>query len=120
MEKNIIKTKCDFCGKEIECPKEMINLKQSCFNCFKNLPNKMGEIPVGKLHIDVNLKEIEQMNEFIAMNIFENVFPAIWKRRDDELKTMDKKEASKEMFMAGVLSTLDYVNESLEERKKNQ
>lgn len=119
MKKNIIKTKCDFCGKEIECPIEMIDLKQCCFDCFIKLPEKMNEIPVGKLHIDVPLKDNDKMNEFVAMNITERIFPNFWKDRKDELKDMNKKEAIQAGFATGVLTTLNYLNESIEEKMKN-
>lgn len=118
-KEDIVKTKCDFCGREIECPRNAINLKQCCFECFQKLPEKMDEIPVGKLHIDIPLNETDKMNEFVAGSITERIFPKIWKDEKDELKNMNRKDALQKVFAAGVLTALNYFHESMEEFEEN-
>ena len=56
MNNKIFKTKCNWCGKEIECPEDALKLKQMCYDCFKNKGNKIGQ----KTHIDIPTKELEK------------------------------------------------------------
>ena len=114
-----IKTKCDFCGKEMECPKNMLDLKQCCFNCFRTLPEKMKDISPGKLHIDIPLNEADGINEFIAEDITERIFPQFWRENKEELKLMSKKDVAREMFASGVLSALDSINKTMEKETIN-
>lgn len=62
MDGKMINVKCDFCGKEIECPEDLMNPeKHACYGCFWENPEKIGEIELGKLHVDTPTYKAEEM-----------------------------------------------------------
>jgi len=98
-----VKVNCSFCGKEIECPEDMLNAKKhACFKCFQNLEEKSSEEEIDKIHVDIPTKE---MDDFIADSLvnsrMENVFPRVWSEKKSELKELSKRELAEEMFSAG-------------------
>ena len=67
------KTKCDWCGKEMECPKNRLAEKQVCIKCFTDKTDEMEKIPVGKLHIDLRIDNFHELAEFMVNSIDEMV-----------------------------------------------
>ena len=65
MNEKIFKVNCDFCGKEIECPENMLDSKtHACFKCFQGLDRNHKKLKPGKLHVDIKREELEEeMNE---------------------------------------------------------
>lgn len=91
----IVKVKCDFCGREMECPEEMhkTSKKHMCNTCFKNPDNFKGE-DLGKIHIDMPMKEIDQiMAGRMAEDIAEKAFSMMWSREKKGIaKTFKKRD----------------------------
>jgi hypothetical protein len=104
MDKKSVKVNCSFCGKEIECPEDMLEgaEKHACFECFEDRENKfegMSEEEVGKIHVDMPLEELSQkMAEDLADELVEQEFSEVWSELKDELKESSKKELAEEMF----------------------
>jgi len=117
-----VKVNCNFCGKEIECPEDMLEKaeKHMCFDCFQGTDNK-ETIDASKVHVDI---PIDKFNEFIpetmTNSIVEDVFPEIWKERKQELKEMSKRELAEEMFGAGAYIAIKSFIESMSEEAKKE
>jgi hypothetical protein len=98
----IVKVNCSYCGKEIECPMNMLDKveKHACFNCFQNLPKSESK---AKVHVDMPMNEaIENIADEFANKQAKEVFPDIWTKHKDEMKEMSKKELAEKMFGEGV------------------
>ncbi len=114
---NVVKVKCSFCGKEIECPENMLkdSKKHMCFECFSNPSpelERLSEEEVSNIHIDIPRDKLDEvMPDFITNNLMSKVFPGIWDERKDELKELSKKELAKVMFADGIRSALGFVKE---------
>lgn len=102
-EEDIVKVNCSFCGKEIDCPKNMLKSKKhACYDCFKKIGDEIPAKEVGKIHVDFDMEQFEEdMPSFLAENATAATFPEIWKRHKIEIKNMSKKEMAKEMFFRG-------------------
>lgn len=101
----IIKVNCSYCGKEIECPKNMLNEveKHACLDCFKNLDKKQSNNMGAKVHVDIPLDEaIENIASEFANKQTKEVFLEIWADHKDEMKNMSKKELAEKMFDEGL------------------
>ena len=100
--KEMVKVNCSYCGKEIECPKDMLDKveKHACMNCFKNLPKDKNNT---KVHVDIPMNEaIDNMAEEFANKQVREVFPEIWTKHKEEMKKMSKKELAEKMFDEGL------------------
>ena len=98
----ISKVKCDWCGKEMECPENMKNEKQMCYECFKKLGYGINK-EIGKAHIDFPMNEVKKdLPNFIASGLAREIFPQVWKEQKEELKEISRKEACEKMFLLGV------------------
>ena len=94
---------CSYCGKEIECPKEMLDKveKHACIDCFKNLPKDKNNKT--KIHVDIPMKEaIENIAGEFASKQSREGFPEIWANHKKEMKNMSKKELAEKMFYEGI------------------
>ena len=102
-EEDIVKVNCSFCGKEIDCPKNMLKSKKhACYDCFKKIGDEIPAKEVGKIHVDFDMGQFEEdMPSFLAENATATTFPEIWKMHKIEIKKMSKKEMAKEMFFRG-------------------
>ena len=121
----IIKVKCDCCGKDIECPEEMLKTskKHVCYLCFQDPENfkKFTDEERKNVHVDVPLEEVtdEIADKFATMMVNE-AFPKIWLEKKEDLKELSKKDLSKEMFGAGVFMGIQAFMDSTQEIKKNK
>lgn len=71
MDSKIVKTKCDWCGKEMPCPKDRLKEKQACLKCFSAKTGEMAKIPVGKLHVGLRPDNVHELADFIGQSIIE-------------------------------------------------
>ena len=124
---SIVNVNCDFCGKEIECPLDMLNKveKHSCFECFTNIGSNLSKNDIGKIHIDMpqrDLSDTVAKQEVERMLI--DVFPKIWAEHKEELKDMSKQELAREMFAQGAFialaSAIDTFSENEDESQDNE
>ena len=127
-DEDIVKVNCSFCGKEIDCPKNMLKSKKhACYDCFKKIGDEIPAKEVGKIHVDFDMGQFEEdMPSFLAENATATTFPEIWKMHKIEIKKMSKKEMAKEMFfrgaetMAYALNDFSKESESEDERTLNK
>ncbi|MBI2558970.1 hypothetical protein HYW20_06635 [Candidatus Woesearchaeota archaeon] len=58
--KESVKVNCTFCGKEIECPKDMLqkSKKHMCYDCFQNAGELAKEEDLGEVHVDIPMDEL--------------------------------------------------------------
>lgn len=112
MEKDSVKVNCDYCGKEIECPKNLLETSKShmCHGCFRERAERGNSEPLKDVHVDIPTDDlIEDTAERMVNTMVEAVFPSVWDDRKIELKPMPKKDLAREMFGSGAylaLSTL--------------
>ncbi|MEM0492698.1 MAG: hypothetical protein QXS02_01875 [Candidatus Thermoplasmatota archaeon] len=103
----MVQVKCDWCGKEIECPEETMKKtkKHMCYECFtdkKNIKSLQKEEP-GTVHINMTLDQmIDKISEDFSRGLTDDVFPEIWRDKKIDLKELSKKDLAREMFSAGV------------------
>jgi uncharacterized protein YpuA (DUF1002 family) len=121
----IVKVKCDSCGKEIECPEEMLKTskKHLCYTCFQD-PKSTKDFKDDELknvHVDVPVEKLtdEVADNFATMMVNE-AFPKIWADKKEDLKELSKKDLSKEMFGAGVYLGIQAFFDSMEETEKKK
>jgi len=119
----IIKVKCDFCGKDMECPEDMLKTSKGhmCYMCFKNSENIKNDKneEFKNIHIDIPMEEItDTIAENFADAMVEEVFKNIWSEKKMNLKELSKKELSKEMFGAGVYMGIQAFMDSMHETEK--
>lgn len=59
--KKSVKVNCSFCGKEIECPEDMLekSKKHMCYECFQNAGELAKGEDLGEVHVDIPMDEIE-------------------------------------------------------------
>lgn len=121
----IVKVKCDCCGKQIECPENMMKTskKHVCYQCFQNPKNfnKFNDEERKNVHVDIPLENVtdEIADKFATMMVNE-AFPKIWSEKKEDLKELSKKDLSKEMFGAGVCIGIQAFMDSMQEIKKNK
>lgn len=60
-ESKSVKVNCNWCGKEIECPEDMLNVKKHMYyECFKKVGKEIKLKKPEKVHIDVPTKELKE------------------------------------------------------------
>jgi len=118
----IIKVKCSFCGKDIECPEEMLKTskKHMCSECFQKADTLKIDQDLENIHVDMPMEEFTDIavDNFTQM-VVNDVFPQIWSEKKEELKEFSKKDLSKEMFGAGVYLGIHAFLDSMKEFEKN-
>jgi hypothetical protein len=82
----MVKVKCDSCGKDIECPEEMLKTskKHLCYTCFhdpKNIKNFTDD-ELKNVHVDIPAEQFadEVADNFATMMVNE-AFPKIWSEK---------------------------------------
>jgi len=120
-----VNVNCSFCGKEIECPENMLekSKKHMCYECFQNLRDKPPSEEMSNIHIDIPTDKLldEVMPEAMTSQIVEDIFPQIWKGSKEKLKVLSKKEIAEAMFGEGAFTAINtlmrIIRESMEEKK---
>jgi len=117
----MLKLKCDFCNKEVNCPWEDKDAKyHSCYSCFEQRQEKMSEEDLDETQVDV---PPEKMNEIFSNELVEEEFPSLWDELKEELKEKSKKELAQEMFWRGALAMgerLMEMGEEIEEAEEEE
>ncbi|MCK4669828.1 MAG: hypothetical protein KAT43_01400 [Nanoarchaeota archaeon] len=119
--KGPVKVKCSFCGKEIECPENMMHSKKHmCYDCFRNA----GELAEGEdleqIHVDIPMDKInEVLPENMTNSLVNEIFPDVWKERKDKFKAMSKRKLAEEMFGAGAYIAIQQMLATMTEDEKN-
>ncbi|HIG93449.1 TPA: hypothetical protein HA242_01215 [Candidatus Woesearchaeota archaeon] len=109
MDKNSVKVNCDFCEKQIECPKDMLekSKKHMCHECFLEKAENGSDVELKDVHVDFPTENlIEQTANNMVNEMIEEVFPALWNEDKTKLKEMSKKDLAYEMFGAGAYLAL--------------
>jgi len=103
MKPKMMKANCSFCGREIECPENMMDIeKHACVECFQNLEKNPGGEDISKVHVDIPMDKLDiMMPQILTDRMMEEVFPLLWKDKKSELKKMSRRELAEEMFGAG-------------------
>jgi len=133
MDIEVVKVSCTICGKEITCPKHMVEKveKHLCFGCFnsKESIDKLGgeeffekNIISGKFHVDIPIQELEEkLPEVLAEKMTDEIFPEIWKKLKEEVESLNKRDLAEEMFYQGVVqAVVNFMqNEKINEKMEN-
>lgn len=109
MDKEIVKANCDFCGEEIECPKDMLEKakKHMCHKCFLERTENGSNEDLKDVHVDYPVESlIEETASNMVNQMIDEVFPLLWKKDKQELKELSKKDLAYEMFGAGAYIAL--------------
>ena len=112
MDENSVKVNCDFCTKEMECPKEMLekSKKHMCHICFEKRIEKGSGEDLKDVHVDYPADSlIEETANRMVHDMVEDVFPKMWSNEKNKLKEMTKKELAYELFERGAYITLSTV-----------
>jgi len=121
----IIKVNCDFCGKGMECPEEMLKTskRHMCYTCFQNPKNikNVRDEELKNIHVDVPMDELtDTIAKNFADTIVEDVFQDMWSKKKSDFKELSKKELSKEMFGAGAYMGIQAFMDSTRDLEKNE
>ena len=111
-DKESVKVNCTFCGKEIECPKDMLqkSKKHMCYNCFQNAGELAKGEDLGEVHVDIPMDKIDELiPENLTNSLAEETFPDIWGERKEELKAMSKRGLAEEMFGTGAYIAIQHM-----------
>ncbi|MDH7517867.1 MAG: hypothetical protein QHH19_05945 [Candidatus Thermoplasmatota archaeon] len=77
-DSKIVKVKCSFCGKDIECPEEMLKTskKHMCSECFQKADALKIDDDLENIHVDMPLDEFVDtaIDNFTRM-VVNDVFP---------------------------------------------
>ena len=121
----MIKVKCCICGKDIECPEEMMKTskKHMCYKCFQNPKNykKFNRDERKNVHVDIPLENLmDTIADNFASMMVDELFPNLWSEKKEYLKELSKKNLSKEMFSAGVYMGIQSFMDYMKEMEKNK
>jgi hypothetical protein len=121
----IVKVKCDCCGKDIECPEEMLKTskKHMCYTCFQDPMSvkNFNDDELKNVHVDIPTEELtDTVADNFASMMVDEAFPKIWSEKKEELKELSKKDLSKEMFGVGVFMGIQAFMDSMEVKEKNK
>ncbi len=119
----IIKVNCSFCGKEIECPANMIDKveKHACFECFSNPDGNISEGKISKIHVDIPEKDLSDTVAKQAVDkMLRELFPKLWTEHKEELKNMSKQDLAREMFAQGAFIALANAIDTFSEEEPDE
>jgi hypothetical protein len=123
--KNVVKVKCDSCGKDIECPEEMLKTskKHLCYACFQD-PKSTKDFTEDErknVHVDIPAENLvdDVADKFASMMVTE-VFPQVWSKDKENFRELSKKDLSKEMFGAGVYLGIQAFMDSMQKTEKKK
>ena len=121
--KESVKVNCSFCGKEIECPKDMLqkSKKHMCYECFQNAGELAKGEDLGEVHVDIPMDKMEELiPENLTNSLVKEVFPDVWKERKEELKAMSKRDLAKEMFGTGAYIAIQQMLATMKKAKEDE
>lgn len=109
MNENSVKVNCDFCSKDIECPKDMLekSKKHMCHDSFLERTENGSDEKLKDVHVDFPTENlIEETASKMVNEMIAEMFPMIWSERKNELKELSKRDLAYEMFGAGAYIAL--------------
>lgn len=121
--KESVKVNCNFCSKEIECPKDMLqkSKKHMCYECFQNAGELAKGEDLGEVHVDIPMDKMgELIPENLTNSLVEEAFPDVWGERKHELKAMSKRELAEEMFGAGAYIAIQQMLASMKKMDEDE
>ncbi len=122
MSENLTKVNCDFCGKEIECPKDMLEKvkKHMCYECFQDREENSDE-ELKDVHVDFPTNElINDSADRMVSEMVDSVFQNVWAERKEEMRDLSKKELAYEMFGAGAYIALSNFMQLIHQQQKEE
>lgn len=112
MESNEVKVNCNFCGKEIPCPVDMVAQKHACYDCFLGLKEEVSDEEIEKIHVAIPTeKAMQAMPDMVMSYAMEEIFPKLWKDQKEEFKEMSRKELAEISFLAGIQIALKTIKD---------
>ncbi|MFH1977957.1 MAG: hypothetical protein ABIJ92_01375 [Candidatus Aenigmatarchaeota archaeon] len=115
MKEESVKVDCSFCGKEIECPPNMLSAeKHACYECFQEL-KKSPPKDFNRIHVDIPKDKF--ISDALLDTMMEEEFNQLWKDIKSDLKEMSKKEVAKEMFKRGATMMFETMIEMSKKQK---
>jgi len=127
MENKSVKVNCSFCGKEIECPENMLNAeKHSCYECFGKLMEKksgeeMTEEDIERIHVDIPRDKADEIaDNYMISSVMDDAFPRFWKDEKERLKDMPRKDAVAYAFGSGANTMLGLVKQMEEKAERRE
>ena len=120
--KKSVKVNCSFCGKEIECPENMLKSKKHmCYNCFQNAGELAKGEDLGQVHVDIPMDKMDELiPENLTNSLVEEAFPDVWKERKEELKAMSKRDLAEEMFGTGAYIAIQQLLASMKKMDEDE
>lgn len=110
-----VKVDCSFCGKEIECPPDMLNSeKYACYECFQSL-KKSSPQNFNNIHVDIPKDKF--LSDALLDTMMEEEFNKLWNNIKSDFKGMSKKEIAKRMFEMGANMTFETIMEMAKSKK---
>ncbi len=103
MKEETVKVNCSFCGKEIECPKNMLDSKKhACFECYMNIGKWASKEDLGKVHVDIPPDKADgMMPQLMADSMTNEIFPHIWKEHKSRFRGLSNEMIAGSMFAIG-------------------
>lgn len=121
--KESVKVNCSFCGKEIECPKDMLqkSKKHMCYECFQNAGELAKGEDLGEVHVDIPMDKMDELiPENLTNSLVKEAFPDVWKERKDELKAMSKRDLAEEMFGTGAYIAIQQMLATMKKAEEDE
>ena len=121
--KESVKVNCSFCGKEIECPKDMLqkSKKHMCYDCFQNAGELAKGEDLGEVHVDIPMDKMDELiPENLTNSLVEEAFPDVRKERKEELKTMSKRDLAEEMFGTGAYIAIQQMLATMKKAEEDE
>jgi len=109
MNENSVNVNCDFCEKQIECPKDMLekSKKHMCHECFLEKAENGSDEELKDVHVDFPTENlIEETANKMVNEMVAEMFPIVWNEDKHKLKELSKKDLAYEMFGAGAYIAL--------------
>jgi hypothetical protein len=120
-EKKSVKVSCSFCGKEIECPEDMLQTsrKHMCYECFQNAEEVAKSEDLKEVHVDIPMDKMEEfIPESLTNSLVDEAFPDVWKEKKEELKAMSKRDLAQEMFAVGAYIAIQQMLHTMRQADK--
>jgi len=121
--KESVKVNCSFCGKEIDCPKDMLqkSKKHMCYDCFQNAGKLAKGKDLGEVHVDIPMDKMDELiPENLTNSLVEEAFPDVWKERKEELKAMSKRDLAEEMFGTGAYIAIQQMLATMKKAEEDE
>ena len=91
----VVKITCDCCGKEIECPEEMLKTskKHLCYTCFQDPKSTKNftDDELKNVHVDIPTENLsDEIADRLATMMVNEVFPKVWSKNKEDFRKSSK------------------------------